>query len=58
MANLTIRDIAQMAGVSTTAVSFVLNNKPGVGDATREKVQKIIKSTGFTPDILSTKSTK
>ena len=51
MTNLTIRDIAQMAGVSTTAVSFVLNNKPGVSDATREKVQKIIKSTGFTPNV-------
>lgn len=51
MANLTIRDIARMAGVSTTAVSFVLNNKPGVSDATREKVQKIIKNTGFTPNV-------
>lgn len=51
MANLTIRDIARMAGVSTTAVSFVLNNKSGVSDATREKVQKIIKSTGFTPNV-------
>ena len=51
MANLTIRDIARMAGVSTTAVSFVLNNKSGVSDATREKVQQIIKSTGFTPNV-------
>ena len=40
-----------MAGVSTTAVSFVLNNKSGVSEATREKVQKIIKSTGFTPNV-------
>ena len=51
MANLTIRDIARMAGVSTTAVSFVLNNRPGVSDATREKVQAIIHSTGFTPNV-------
>ena len=51
MANLTIRDIARMAGVSTTAVSFVLNDRPGVSDATREKVQAIIKSTGFTPNV-------
>ena len=51
MADLTIRDIARMAGVSTTAVSFVLNNKPGVSDATREKVQKIIADTGFTPNV-------
>ena len=26
MSDLTIRDIAKIAGVSTTAVSFVLNN--------------------------------
>ena len=51
MANLTIKDIARMAGVSTTAVSFVLNNRPGVSEATREKVQAIIRSTGFTPNV-------
>lgn len=51
MANLTIRDIARMAGVSTTAVSFVLNDRPGVSDATREKVQQIIRRTGFTPNV-------
>ena len=51
MANLTIRDIARMAGVSTTAVSFVLNNRGGVSEATREKVQEIIRSTGFTPNV-------
>lgn len=51
MATLTIRDIARMAGVSTTAVSFVLNNRSGVSDATREKVQEIIRRTGFTPNV-------
>ena len=51
MSNLTIRDIARMAGVSTTAVSFILNNRPGVSDATREKVQEIIRRTGFTPNV-------
>lgn len=51
MSNLTIRDIARMAGVSTTAVSFVLNDRPGVSDATRKKVQEIIQRTGFTPNV-------
>ena len=51
MANLTIRDIARMAGVSTTAVSFVLNNRGGVSEATRQKVQEIIRNTGFTPNV-------
>lgn len=51
MSNLTIRDIARMAGVSTTAVSFVLNNRSGVSAATRQKVQDIIQRTGFTPNV-------
>ena len=37
MANLTIRDIAKMAGVSPTAVSFVINNRSGVSEETRKK---------------------
>lgn len=51
MSDMTIRDIARIAGVSTTAVSFVLNDKPGVSDATRERVQEIIERTGFTPNV-------
>jgi len=51
MANLTIKDIARMAGVSTTAVSFVLNDRPGVSDATRKKVQEIIRQTDFIPNV-------
>lgn len=51
MRNLTISDIAKMAGVSNTAVSFVLNDRPGVSDATREKVKEIIRQTGFTPNV-------
>ena len=51
MANLTIKDIARMAGVSTTAVSFVVNNRPGVSDATRQKVQEIIRQTSFIPNV-------
>lgn len=51
MSKLTIRDIARMAGVSTTAVSFVLNNRGGVSETTRQKVQEIIERTGFTPNV-------
>lgn len=51
MANLTIRDIARLAGVSTTAVSFVLNDKQGVSEQTRIRVKEIIASTGFTPNV-------
>ena len=55
MKKLTVNDIAKKAGVSVTAVSFVLNNKPGVSDATREKIQKIISETDFKPSLSSKK---
>ncbi len=50
MDNLTIKDIARIAGVSTTAVSFVLNDRPGVSEATRQRVQEVIQRTGFIPN--------
>ena len=37
--------------MSTTAVSFVLNDRPGVSDATRAHVRAIIERTGFTPNV-------
>ena len=55
MKKLTVKEIAKMAGVSVTAVSFVLNNKPGVSDETRVKVQQIIDETGFKPNLTSKK---
>ncbi|MBQ7108860.1 MAG: LacI family DNA-binding transcriptional regulator [Clostridia bacterium] len=55
MKKLTVKDIAKKAGVSVTAVSFVLNNKPGVSAATREKIQKIINETEFKPSLTSKK---
>ncbi|MFA7693680.1 MAG: LacI family DNA-binding transcriptional regulator [Candidatus Hydrogenedentales bacterium] len=47
----TIYDVAKVAGVSTNTVSKVLNKKPGVGIATRKRVEKIIKDVGFSPHI-------
>ncbi len=55
MKKLTVKDIAKKAGVSVTAVSFVLNNKPGVSDKTRKKIQKIINDTDFKPSLSSKK---
>ena len=43
----TIRDIAQLAGVSVTTVSRVLNHRPDVNPATRELVEKIIEECHF-----------
>lgn len=50
MAKMTIKEVAQLANVSISAVSFVLNNKKGVSPETREKVQNIIKQVGYTPN--------
>ena len=38
MARPTISDIADRAGVSKGAVSFALNVRPGVSDATRARI--------------------
>lgn len=43
----TIKDIASMAGVSVTTVSRVLNQRPDVNSATREKVERIIQQCHF-----------
>ena len=43
----TIKDIAAMAGVSVTTVSRVLNHRPDVNIATREKVEQIIRDCHF-----------
>lgn len=45
------KDIAKKLGVSTTTVSLVLNNKPGVGEKTRKRVLKEIESLGFETNI-------
>ncbi len=45
---MTVREIAALAGVSPAAVSLVLNQKKGVSEATRRRVQEIVDSVGYT----------
>lgn len=52
---LTIQDIARLAGVSRSTVSRVLNKKPDVDDATRERVLRVIEEHGFIPDQAATR---
>jgi len=54
---LTIKEIAELAGVSTTAVSFAMNDKSGVSDATKERIFEIIQKTGFQPNSASRRLT-
>lgn len=44
----TLKDIAHAAGVSVAAVSKVMNNREGVGDATRVRILKTINDLGYT----------
>jgi len=45
-----VRNIAQVAGVSPMAASFALNNKPGVSTATRERILRIARELGYAPN--------
>lgn len=45
--NITITEIAKIAGVSPSTVSLVLNGKPGVGPEARERVLKIARENSY-----------
>lgn len=47
----TIRDVAELAGVSTATVSNVINNTGKVSEPTRRRVRAVIQRTKWTPDI-------
>ncbi len=48
---VTIKDVAKLAGVSTAAVSYVLNNVEGkVSEETIEKIQNAIKELNYIPN--------
>ena len=42
-----MRDVAELANVSVSAVSLVVRNKPGVADETRERVWEAIAQLGY-----------
>jgi transcriptional regulator with XRE-family HTH domain len=46
----TIRDVAARAGVSVATVSYVMNDKGGVGSGTRERVRAVAAALGYAPD--------
>jgi LacI family transcriptional regulator len=52
---LTIQDIARLAGVSHSTVSRVLNKKPDVEAATRERVLQVMQEYGFVPNLAATR---
>lgn len=53
--NLGIKDIARLADVSIGTIDRVLNNRPGVAEATREKVLRIIQETGYKKNLVASR---
>lgn len=47
---ITIRDVAQAAGVSISTVHQALNDKPGVSEVTREHIRRIADDLGYRPN--------
>ncbi|MER6674084.1 LacI family DNA-binding transcriptional regulator [Streptomyces sp. NPDC000983] len=47
---VTIKDVAAAAGVSKGAVSLAFNHKPGVSDATRERIFAAARDLGWAPN--------
>ena len=50
MRNARIKDVAELAGVSTATISHVLNNTRFVSEETKQKVLAAIESIGYTPN--------
>ncbi|GAP12622.1 transcriptional regulator, LacI family [Longilinea arvoryzae] len=51
MADLTLEDIARLAGVSRSTVSRVVNEHPNVSADVRKRVLEVIRTTGFHPNL-------
>lgn len=50
---VTIKDVAEAAGVSTQTVSRVINVRPDVSPETKERVQKVIEELGYSPNVIA-----
>jgi DNA-binding LacI/PurR family transcriptional regulator len=55
---ISIADVAKVAGVSISTVSRVLNNKPDVAQKTRARVQRVIDKLGYTPYVQTVQQNK
>ncbi len=50
MSKVGIKEVAQLAGVSVSTVSKVLNNYSSVSQKTKDKVLKVVEETGYIPN--------
>ena len=51
MDKLTLEQVAELAGVSRSTVSRVINNQPSVKPEVRQRVLEIVAQTGYQPDL-------
>lgn len=51
--NITIKDVAREANVSTSTVSRVISNSDKISDKTKKKVNEVIKKLNYTPNIIA-----
>src|ERR1051325_1364983 len=51
----TVRHVAELAGVSPTAVSLALRNHPSISEATRKKIKAIAERINYRPDPMLTR---
>ncbi len=51
--HITLKDVAQYAGVSVTTVSNVMRDWPYISDETRAKVQQAIDTLGYSPHVVA-----
>ena len=47
---VTLKDIAAKVGVTKTAVSLALRGNPGVSQAMREKIRRVVGEMGYVAD--------
>ncbi len=50
MSNITIKDIAKQCGVSVSTVSRAINNHPGINQATKDMILKVVRDNQFIPN--------
>lgn len=50
MAQITLKEIAKLCGVSRGTVDRAINDRPGISPLVKEKIMKAIEETGYQPD--------
>ena len=53
MKRVTIKDVAKVAGVSYATVSRALSGSPEIGEETRQRIIKLSKEMGYTPNSIA-----